>query len=380
MTGYIARRLLLMIPTLLGVSLLVTALLRLLPGDAVDILAAGDQVIGGGAAFKEIVDGRLVERGTDPLTAAFGDRIKIENEIVADQLRKGRIDFASATDAQKQAARNEIAVAAHKDGIRRRMGLDKGYFEQWFTWMTDAIQGDLGESLIGKRSVEDELRRRIPASVELGALAMIVSILVGVPIGVLSALRQDSWLDYVTRSFAIAMLALPSFFVATVVIAVALRWQNYAFPAFYKDLWKDPSTNLQLVVAPAVILGFGLSGTLLRLTRAQMLEVLRQDYMRTAWSKGLSTRVVVLRHGVRNALVPVVTVIGLQVPVLVGGSLVLEQIFGIRGVAQYFFTSIVQRDFPVVIAVNMLIAVVIVVTNLVVDITYVYLDPRVTFT
>ena len=146
---------------------------------------------------------------------------------------------------------------------------------------------------------------------------------------------------------------------------------------FYKDLWDDPSENLQLVVIPAIILGIGLSGTLLRLTRAQMLEVLRQDYIRTARAKGLAGHSVVVRHAVRNAFIPIVTVIGLQVPVLVGGSLVLESIFGIPGVAQYLFLSIFNRDFPAIIGVNMVVAATIVLINVAVDVSYAILDPRV---
>ena len=206
---------------------------------------------------------------------------------------------------------------------------------------------------------------------------MIVSIVIALPIGVISAVKQDKALDYVARGGAISMLALPSFFLATIIIAVASRWGNYSFPLFFKKLTESPKENLELIWVPAVLLGIGLSGTLMRLTRAQMLDVLRQDYMRTARSKGLTDRTTVIRHGVRNALIPIVTIIGLQVPVLVGGSLVLEQIFGIPGIALYLYTAILNRDFPVIIAVNMIIAVVIVFANLFVDLTYAVLDPRI---
>ncbi|MBA4181457.1 MAG: hypothetical protein C0506_12775 [Anaerolinea sp.] len=377
MAQYIARRVLLMIPTLIGVSLVVTALLRLLPADAVDILVAGGEVQGGGAAFKEIVDARLAADGKDPTKATITDRARMENVVINEELKKQGIDVEKATETQKKEAKNTVALTAYKDAIRERLGLDKNYIEQWSSWALNAVQGDLGVSLIGSRPVSDELKRRIPVSIELGILGMLVSVCIAIPFGVISAVKQDGWADYGLRSMAIAALAIPSFFLATIVIAVLSRFWNYSFPVKYAELWDDPKTNLELVVVPALILGVGLSGTLLRLTRAQMLEVLRQDYIRTARAKGLAGRGVVMRHAIRNALVPIVTVVGLQVPVLVGGSLVLEQIFGIPGVARYLFESISNRDFPAIIGVNMVVATVIIVANLVVDVTYVVLDPRV---
>jgi peptide/nickel transport system permease protein len=377
MAQYIVRRLLLMIPTLIGVSLVVTGLLRLLPADAVDVLVAGGEVQGGGAAFKDIVDQRLSKDGKDPTKASITDRARMESTVINDQLKREGIDVQKATEAQRQAAKNTVALNGYKDAIRDRLGLDKNFAEQWSSWAFNAIQGDLGTSIIGSREVSDELKRRIPVSIELGVLGMLFSVLIALPLGVASAVKQDGVVDYGMRSMAIAALAIPSFFLATIVIAVASRYWNYSFPIKYAEIWDDPKTNLELVVVPALILGVGLSGTLLRLTRAQMLEVLRQDYIRTARAKGLSGRTVVIQHAVRNAFVPIITVIGLQVPVLVGGSLVLESIFGIPGVARYLFESILNRDFPAVIGVNMLVAVVIVFTNLIVDVMYAVLDPRV---
>ena len=377
MAQYIVRRLLLMIPTLIGVSLDVTGLLRLLPADAVDVLVAGGEVQGGGAAFKDIVDQRLAKDGKDPTKASITDRARMESTVINDQLKREGIDVEKATEPQRQAAKNTVALNGYKDAIRDRLGLDKNYAEQWSSWMFNALQGDLGTSIIGSREVSDELKRRIPVSIELGVLGMFFSIIIALPLGVASAVKQDGPVDYGMRSMAIAALAIPSFFLATIIIAVASRYWNYSFPIKYAEIWDDPKTNLELVVVPALILGVGLSGTLLRLTRAQMLEVLRQDYIRTARAKGLSGRTVVIQHAVRNAFVPIITVIGLQVPVLVGGSLVLESIFGIPGVARYLFESILNRDFPAVIGVNMLVAVVIVFTNLIVDVMYAVLDPRV---
>jgi peptide/nickel transport system permease protein len=366
-----------MIPTLVGVSLLVTAFVRLLPGDAVDILTSNNEIQGRDEILKTVVNERLVAQGKDPATAGFPDRKPIQDEIVATQLKSDGLDFKTATDAQKEQAQNDFARNAYKDQIRKRIGLDKNYIEQWWSWVWNALQGDLGTSLTGSQEISHELRERLPVSVELGLLGLIVSILIALPVGVISAVRQDGPIDYLARGGAISMLALPSFFLATVIIAVASRWGEYSFPLFYKRLTESPKENLELVWVPAVLLGIGLSGTLMRLTRAQMLEVMRQDYMRTARSKGLAGRQVVIRHGVRNALIPIVTIIGLQVPVLVGGSLVLEQIFSIPGVALYLYTAILNRDFPVIIAVNMIIALVIIVTNLLVDLTYAVLDPRI---
>jgi peptide/nickel transport system permease protein len=377
MAQYIVRRIVLMIPTLVGVSLLVTALLRLLPADAVDILVAGGAVQGGGQAFKDVVDAKLTADGKDPTKASFADRARAERAIVDEQLKKDGIDPAKATDSQRNDAVNTISLTLYKDQIRERLGLDKNYIEQWADWAGNALQGDLGTSIIGSRQVGDELAKRIPVSIELGLIAMLVSLAVALPLGVASAVKQDKFVDYGLRSFAIAMLAIPSFFLATIVIALASRWWNYSFPVKYEEFWENPRKNLELVVTPAVILGIGLSGTLLRLTRAQMLEVLRQDYVRTARAKGLSGQMVVVRHAVRNALIPVVTIIGLQIPVLIGGSLVLENIFGIPGVAQYLFDAISNRDFPAIIGVNMVVALTIVVVNLVVDVSYAMLDPRV---
>jgi len=377
MTQYIIRRVLLMIPTLIGVSLLVTAFVRLLPGDAVDILTSNNEFQGREEILRQQLQEQLVKEGKDPENIVFADRKRIQDGWINGQLAHEGIDPATATDAQKEAALNAYALDAYKDEIRKRLGLDKNYIEQWASWMGNALTGDFGETLAGGRPIGPELRDRLPTSMELGILAMLVSVVIAIPIGVLSAVKQDTPLDYLARSGAIAMLAIPSFFLATLVIMFAARWFNYSFPFFFAKVWDDPVANIELLWAPSVILGIGLSGTIMRLTRAQMLEVMRQDYIRTARSKGLATGTTVLRHGLRNALIPIVTIIGLQVPVLVGGSLVLEQIFGIPGVGRYLFEAILVRDFPVIIAVNMLFATVIVFSNLAVDLTYAVLDPRI---
>jgi peptide/nickel transport system permease protein len=378
MTQYIIRRILLMIPTLMGVSLLIMFFIRLLPGDAVDILISQTEVQGLSTSFKDLTDRELRKEGFDDLVAVPPEARKAaEDRLIDQQLRREGKNVADASPSDRQTARNSLARKEYADSIRRKVGLDKNYFEQWWDWTIHAVRGDLGDSLLGSKPINEELRRRIPVSAELGLIGMVFGVLIALPTGIMSAVRQDTWVDYLWRGAAIAMIALPSFFIATIVIALAGRWFDYSFPIFYKQLWDDPRTNLELIMVPGFILGVGLSGTLLRLTRAQMLEVLRQDYIRTARAKGLNSWAVTMRHAVRNALIPVVTIIGLQVPVLIGGSLVLESIFGIPGVAQYLLSSISNREFPAIVAINMIVAFIIVVSNLVVDITYAYLDPRV---
>jgi peptide/nickel transport system permease protein len=200
---------------------------------------------------------------------------------------------------------------------------------------------------------------------------------IALPIGIYSAIRQDQVGDYAARSFAIAALAVPSFWLATLAVIYWPRIFGDSLPITYHKLWEDPWANLQQMWVPAMILGFAVAGSIMRLTRAQMLEVMRQDYVRTAWSKGLRERSIVTRHALKNALIPVVTLIGLQVPVLVGGSVVLEQIFVLPGLGQFFIVALINRDYPVILGINLIIASIIVVTNLVVDVAYSMLDPRI---
>ncbi len=313
MRHYVIRRFLLVIPTIIGLTVLVAALVRLLPGDVVDIIVS--------------------ESG-------------------------GQIDAKE---------------------LRHQLGLDRSFPEYYFDWVSHVVRLDLGNSLRGGRPVTEELKDRVPVTLELGALALVVSLLLALPIGILSAIRQDRPIDYVARSLAIAALALPSFWIGTMAVVFIPRFFGKSLPIFYKDLWVDPWENLKQMWVPAVILGVAVSGYIMRLTRSQMLEVLRQDYIRTAWAKGLRERTVVTRHAVKNALIPVITLIGLQVPILVGGSVVLEAIFGLPGVGQLLLSALFSRDYPVVLGINLVVATFIVVTNLIVDVTYAFLDPRLRF-
>ncbi len=273
----------------------------------------------------------------------------------------------------------DYAYAENLDALRAKLGLDRPVYIQYWDWLSKVLRGDLGQSLRSRQPVVDELVRRLPITAELGILAMFVGLAISIPVGVLSAVKQDTLTDYVARGVAVAALAVPGFWLGTLVITFPSIWFRWTPPLQYTPLHVDPVKNLSHVIIPAAILGIGLSGTLMRLTRATMLEVLRQDYVRTAWAKGLAWRVVIFRHALKNALIPVVTVLGLQVSVLVGGSVVMEQIFVIPGMGRYLLEAIQYRDYPVVQALNLVFALVILLSNLVVDIVYAYLDSRIQY-
>ncbi|MBI2761295.1 MAG: ABC transporter permease [Chloroflexi bacterium] len=265
------------------------------------------------------------------------------------------------------------------EAVRRELGLDKPIVVQYVSWLGDVVRFDLGDSVVSKRPIAPDIKARLPVTFELGLLAMFFSLLIAVPVGVLAAVRQDTVGDYAARSLAIALLSIPGFWLGTLVITFGARLFGYAPPLTYVRLLENPAQNIQIMFPPAIILGAGLSGTVLRLTRGQMLEVLRQDYIRTAWSKGLPERLVVSRHALRNAAIPVVTLIGLQVPILFSGTIVLELIFSIPGTGRYLITAVNARDFPVIQAVALLVGSVVVLSTLVVDLAYSFLDPRIRY-
>jgi peptide/nickel transport system permease protein len=248
---YILRRLILVVPTVIGVTILVFLMVRLMPGDLVQ------QISGESAVLSE----------------------------------------------------------EERQEVREELGLNRPVFQQYFVWMGKVLRGDLGTSFQTKVPVTTELKDRLPVTLELGLLALFISLCVSLPIGVIAAIRQDTVLDYVARSGAIAFLSIPSFWMGTLVMVLPSKWWGWAPPLTYEDLWVDPLNNLYMLIFPAAIMGMVLSGTVMRMTRAQMLEVLRQDYVRTAWSKGLRERTVVSRHAIKNAFIPVVTIVGLQVPI-----------------------------------------------------------------
>jgi peptide/nickel transport system permease protein len=273
----------------------------------------------------------------------------------------------------------EYAYAKDADEMRARLGLDRPIYVQYLDWIGGVVQGDLGTSLRNKTPVAEELLGRMPVTAELGVMAMLFGLTIAIPVGVIAAVRQDTWSDYIVRSTAIGFLAIPSFWLGTLVITMPSVWWGWTPPLRYTSFLADPLKNLGHVIVPAVILGLALSGSLMRLTRAQMLEVLRQDYVRTASAKGLSERAVVVRHALKNAFIPVVTLLGLQVSILIGGTVVLESVFVLPGMGRYLLEAVQYRDYPVIQGLNLIFATVIIMANLLVDLLYGWLDPRVRY-
>jgi peptide/nickel transport system permease protein len=273
----------------------------------------------------------------------------------------------------------EKAYGKDLDDLRAKLGLDRPVAEQYAQWVGRIARGDFGESLWTRQPVLGELARRLPVTLTLALMAVIVAIVVGIPIGILSAVRQDGVLDFFARSAAILGLSIPGFVQAIVVILLPAIWWGWTPLVRFTEITADPTAHLLQFILPATILGVASAAGIMRLSRGMLLEVLRQDYIRTAWAKGLRERVVVLKHSLRNAVIPVVTVLGLQVAQIAGGSVVIEQIFGLPGIGQFLVEAIVQRDYPVIQGVNLLVVVIIVATNLLVDVTYALLDPRIRY-
>jgi len=271
----------------------------------------------------------------------------------------------------------ERAYGKDLEDLRAKLGLNRPIYVQYFEWSGRVVQGQLGESLWTKRPVLEELARRLPVSLKLGLLALVFSLSIALPVGILAAVRQDSLADYVTRSLAILGLSIPGFWIATLVILLPSLWWNWSPPIQFTEWSADPWAHLAQFVIPAFILGIASAAAIMRLTRAQLLEVLRQDYVRTAWAKGVGERSVVLKHSLKNALIPVITVLGIQITQILGGVVIFETIFGLPGMGQFLFNAINQRDYPVIQGVNLLIVSVVVLINLVVDACYAYLDPRI---
>jgi peptide/nickel transport system permease protein len=273
----------------------------------------------------------------------------------------------------------EKAYAKDLDALRAKLGLDRPLYVQYVAWLGRVVQGDFGESLWTKRPVLEEITRRLPISFELGAMAIVVALCLSLPIGVLSAIRQDTIEDYTARSLAIIGLSVPAFWKATLVIVLPSIWFGWAPPLQFTPMAHNPWQHFSQFILPAIILGIGSGASIMRLTRALMLEVLRQDYIRTAWSKGLRERRVVLKHALKNAIIPVVTIVGIQIAQVASGTVIMETIFGLPGMGRFLVDAIYQRDYPVVQGVNLLIASIIVFVNLLVDVTYAYLDPRIRY-
>jgi len=273
----------------------------------------------------------------------------------------------------------EKAYGKDLEDLRAKLGLNRPIPVQYLEWLGRIARGDLGESLWTRQQVLGELARRLPVTLTLGVMAIAVAILIGIPIGILSAVRQDGVLDFFARSAAILGLSIPAFVTAIVVILLPAIWWGWTPQVRFTELSKDPAAHLLQFVLPAMILGIASAAGLMRLTRGMLLEVLRQDYVRTAWAKGLRERVVVLKHSLKNAIIPVVTILGLQVAQIAGGAVIIEQIFGLPGMGQFLVEAIVQRDYPVIQGINLLLVVIIVSTNLLVDLAYAVIDPRIRY-
>lgn len=263
--------------------------------------------------------------------------------------------------------------------LKHKLQLDKPAVTQYFHWMGGVLTGDFGNSIITERPVRNEIQQRLETTVELAVLSIFFAFAAGVPVGVYSALKQDKLPDIVLRGLAIGWLSMPSFWVGTLLITFPAKWWGYATPVGYVHFWQDPMKNLEQLYLPAIALGLALSAILARFTRSAMLEELRQDYVRTARAKGLRERVVISRHALKNAMVQVITHLGLQLAFFLGGTVILESLFSLPGLGTLLLTSVVNKDFPMIQGLVLIFAVLITMINLAIDVSYAWLDPRVKY-
>jgi peptide/nickel transport system permease protein len=317
MRTYILKRLLLIVPTLLGVATIVFLIMRVIPGDVALLILGGD-------------DG-------------------------------GQID------AQQLAA------------VRQQLGLDQPLIVQFGKWLWGVLHFDFGKSLWTGAPVLDELLIRLPLSLQLALMATLVSVIISIPLGMLAAVRQDTWVDYVIRVVSIGGLAIPGFWVGILTILFLVIVFGWGPPLEYHPPWVDPWANLSMMIWPVVTVGYRYSAVTTRMTRSTVLEVLREDYIRTAWAKGLRQRVIVIRHALKNAMLPVITLIGTEFAFLIGGLVVTETVFTLNGIGRFVVDAVAHRDYPVVQALVFLIAFSFVVVNLLVDLTYAWFDPRIRY-
>jgi peptide/nickel transport system permease protein len=316
MRTYVLKRLLLIVPTLLGAAALVFVIMRVIPGDVALLILGGDS---------------------------------------------GQID-------QKQLA-----------AMRGQLGLDQPLLVQFGTWLWGIVRFDFGTSLWTGQPVTQELLIRLPLSLQLALFATLVSVIIAIPLGMLAAVRQDTWVDYVVRVISIGGLAIPGFWVGILCILGLVIFFGWGPPLEFTPPWVDPWANFQMMVWPVVTVGYRFSAVTTRMTRSTVLEVLREDYIRTAWAKGLRERAVVIRHALKNAMLPVITLIGTEFAFLIGGLVVTETVFTLNGIGRFVVDAVAHRDYPVVQALVFLIAFSFVVVNLLVDLTYAWFDPRIRY-
>ena len=267
-----------------------------------------------------------------------------------------------------------------REALERKLGLDVPVHVQYGRWVGGILlHGTLGDSLLGGFTIEEQVLARLPVTLELGVLALVIGFLIALPVGIYSAIRQNTAADYLGRSFAIIGLATPNFWLALMVMIYPALWWSWSPPMQLIPFSEDPLGNLGMFLIPSLILGTASAAATMRMTRTMMLEVLRQDYIRTAWSKGLKERIVVIRHAIKNALIPVVSLIGLQLPILIGGAVIMENIFNLPGLGRLMLDALETRDYPLVSGINLLFATTVVGINLMIDLIYAYLDPRVRY-
>lgn len=263
--------------------------------------------------------------------------------------------------------------------LRARLGLDKPVPVQYAIWLGNALRGDLGASFTSNESVNSQILRALPVTAELALLSLSIAVLIGTPLGIISAIAQNTPIDYLTRSVSITGLSIPAFWLGTLLIMLPAIWLRYLPPTNYTPFFENPYENLRQMILPALALGYNLSAITMRLIRSQALEILRQDYVRTARAKGLADAAVLLRHVLRNALLPVITVLGTQAGLLLGGTVILEQIFLLPGLGRVTLFSISLRDYPQIQGNIIVIVLMVVVINLVIDLSYAWLDPRIRY-
>jgi peptide/nickel transport system permease protein len=313
---YIVKRLLLMVPTLVGVAVIIFLLMRVVPGDVVELRFAGES------------------------------------------------SFASKENLDKE---------------RARLGLDKPMWRQFVDWMSGIARLDFGQSMWTGAPITEEIRLRFALSLELAIMATVVAILLAIPLGVIAALKQDTWIDYTVRIFSIAGLATPSFWLGIVFILALLIIFKWLPPMVFTPFWVNPWQNLLQLIWPALAVGYRYSAVATRMTRSAMLEVLREDYIRTARAKGLWQRLILSRHALKNAMLPVLTVIALEFAFLMGGLVVTEQVFNLNGLGMLFVESVAHRDYTLTQALVLLVAFVFIFVNFLVDLAYAWIDPRIRF-
>jgi peptide/nickel transport system permease protein len=317
MWQYVTKRVLLMIPTLIGAALVIFLLMNIVPGDIALLIIGGDQ--GGDINPRELAK------------------------------------------------------------LRAQLGLDQPLYIQFFSWLWDVVRLDFGKSLWTGAPIMEELWIRLPLSLEVAILATIISTIIAIPLGTIAAIRQDTWVDYVVRVISIGGLAIPSFWMGILIILFLVIFFEWGPPLEFVSLTEDPWENFKQLVWPIVSVGYRYAAVTTRMTRSTVLEVMREDYIRTAWSKGLQERIIVMKHALKNALLPVITIVGTEFAFLIGGLVVTETVFTLNGVGRFMVDAIAHRDIPVVQTLVLLIAFIFVFVNLITDLLYAWLDPRISY-